>query len=205
LKMDFSEKLQQLRTKNNLTQEQLAEKVCVSRVAVSKWESGRGYPNLDSLKLLAKVFNISIDELLSSEELMDIARDQVENKSSIVRTMIFGITDFMVSLLFVIPIFANRFDDKVVNVSVLNLTEGAVYNRVIFLILIVLTAVFGVVELALQNIQSKTKQKIELILSGLFSSLGIVFSALANQPYASVFFFGLFIIKILITLKTEKL
>jgi len=200
--MDFSEKLQQLRTKNNLTQEQLAEKVCVSRVAVSKWESGRGYPNLDSLKLLAKVFNISIDELLSSEELIDIAQDQVKNKSSIVRTMIFGITDFMASLLFVIPIFANRFEDKVVNVSVLNLTEGAVYNRVIFLILIVLTAVFGVIELALQNIQSKTKQKIELILSGMFSSLGIVFSALANQPYSCVFFFGLFIIKVLITIVT---
>ncbi len=200
--MDFNKKLQQLRTKNNLTQEQLAEKVCVSRVAVSKWESGRGYPNLDSLKLLAKVFNITIDELLSSEELIDIAQVQVKNKSSVMRTMIFGITDFMVSLLFVIPVFANRFEDKVVNVSILHLTEGAFFNRIFFLILIVVTSVFGVVELALQNIQSKTKQKIELIFSGLFSSLGIVFSALANQPYTSVFFFSLFIIKVLITIKS---
>ena len=60
--MDFNQKLQQLRTQKGLTQEQLAEKVCVSRVAVSKWESGRGYPNLDSLKKLSEIFNISVDE-----------------------------------------------------------------------------------------------------------------------------------------------
>ncbi len=42
--MEFNEKLQQLRKKNNLTQEQLAEQLFVSRTAVSKWESGKGYP-----------------------------------------------------------------------------------------------------------------------------------------------------------------
>ena len=86
--MDFNEKLQQLRTKNGLTQEQLAEKVFVSRVAVAKWESGRGYPNLDSLKMLAKVFNVSIDDLLSSEEIINIAEVQSKNKGKILRTLL---------------------------------------------------------------------------------------------------------------------
>lgn len=202
--MDFGDKLQQLRTKNNLTQEQLAEKVYVSRVAVSKWESGRGYPNLDSIKMLAKVFNITIDELLSSEELIDIAEVQVKNKSRIVRTMIFGIADFMTSLLFLIPIFANRFDNKIENVTILHLTRDFAFIRNFFLVLIISTTVFGVIELVLQNFQSKHKQKAELILSGFFSSLGIVFSVLTNQPYPSIFFFALFILKVLVTIKTEK-
>ena len=67
--MEFNEKLQLLRKQQEMTQEQLAEKLFVSRTAVSKWESGKGYPNIDSLRNLAEVFSVSIDELLSGEEL----------------------------------------------------------------------------------------------------------------------------------------
>ena len=52
--MDFNEKLQELRKAKSLTQEELAEAVFVSRTAVSKWESGRGYPSIDSLKELSR-------------------------------------------------------------------------------------------------------------------------------------------------------
>ena len=52
--MEFNEKLQKLRKEQNLTQEELAEKLFVSRTAISKWESGRGYPGIDSLKVIAK-------------------------------------------------------------------------------------------------------------------------------------------------------
>ena len=48
--MEFNEKLQELRKGKGLTQEELAQEIFVSRTAVSKWESGRGYPNIDSLK-----------------------------------------------------------------------------------------------------------------------------------------------------------
>ena len=48
--MELNEKLQELRKQKGLTQENLAEVLCVSRTAISKWESGRGYPNIDSLK-----------------------------------------------------------------------------------------------------------------------------------------------------------
>ena len=51
--MEFNEKLQLLRKQNNMTQEQLAEKLYVSRTAVSKWESGKGYPNIESLKCIS--------------------------------------------------------------------------------------------------------------------------------------------------------
>lgn len=61
--MEFNEKIQALRKSKNLTQEQLAGLLFVSRAAISKWESGRGYPSIESLKMLAKVFSVSVDEL----------------------------------------------------------------------------------------------------------------------------------------------
>ena len=125
--MDFNEKLQQLRTKSGLTQEQLAEKVFVSRVAVAKWESGRGYPNLDSLKRIAKVFNVSIDDLLSSEELIDIAEVQTNNKGKILRTLVLGITDVMAALLFVIPMFANRFEKQIEYLQHCRISQTSAY------------------------------------------------------------------------------
>ena len=55
--MEFNEKLQKLRTSEHLTQEELAEKLYVSRTAISKWESGRGYPSIESLKAIAAESN----------------------------------------------------------------------------------------------------------------------------------------------------
>ena len=66
--MEFNEKLQELRKSRGLTQEELAEKLYVSRTAVSKWESGRGYPNIDSLKAISDFFSVTVDELLSPTE-----------------------------------------------------------------------------------------------------------------------------------------
>ena len=71
--MEFSEKLQLLRKQRGWTQEQLAEHIYVSRTAVSKWESGKGYPSIDSLKALAQVYEVTIDGLLSGEKLMAVA------------------------------------------------------------------------------------------------------------------------------------
>lgn len=58
--MEFNEKLQQLRKKKGLTQEQLAEELFVSRTAISKWESGKGYPNIESLKKISKTFRFPL-------------------------------------------------------------------------------------------------------------------------------------------------
>ena len=70
--MTFGEKLKKLRTDNNLTQEQLADKIFVTRTAISKWETDKGYPSIDSLKQLSNLFQISIDDLISD--------DDIENK-----------------------------------------------------------------------------------------------------------------------------
>ena len=78
--MEFNEKLQKLRKQKGLTQDELAQALFVSRTAVSKWESGRGIPNIDSLKAISNFFGVTIDELLSGGELLIIAEEDAKQK-----------------------------------------------------------------------------------------------------------------------------
>ena len=64
--MDTKEIILKLRTKEGLSQEELAEKVLVTRQAVSRWENGETIPNTETLKLLSKLFDVSINTLLGS-------------------------------------------------------------------------------------------------------------------------------------------
>ena len=91
--MEFNEKLQQLRKQNNMTQEQLAEKLYVSRAAVSKWESGKGYPNIESLKAISKLFSVSIDDLLSGNELLTLAETENRTNINTIYGLMFGILE----------------------------------------------------------------------------------------------------------------
>ncbi len=62
----FKDNIKSLREMHHLTQEEFAEKIAVSRTAVSKWETGKSYPSLDSLKMISDLFAVSIDELISN-------------------------------------------------------------------------------------------------------------------------------------------
>ena len=66
--MKFCDKLQKIRKENNVTQEQLADKLNVSRQAVSKWESGTAYPDTEKLIQISKIFNVSLDELINDKK-----------------------------------------------------------------------------------------------------------------------------------------
>ncbi len=66
--MEAKDIIYQLRTKNGLSQDELAEKVYVTRQAVSRWENGDTVPNTEALKLLSKLFNVSINTLLGSPQ-----------------------------------------------------------------------------------------------------------------------------------------
>ena len=67
--MTFGEKLKQLRKDNNLTQDDLAQKIYVTRTAVSKWETDNALPAIDSLKLISELFHVSIDDLISDGDI----------------------------------------------------------------------------------------------------------------------------------------
>ena len=64
--METKDVLKKIREDNNLTQDQLADKAMVTRQAVSRWETGETQPNIDTLKILSKLFNLSINTLLGS-------------------------------------------------------------------------------------------------------------------------------------------
>lgn len=71
--MNFSEKLLTLRKANNLTQEQLAEKLDVSRQSISKWESGQVTPELEKIVVMSAIFDVTTDYLLKSSEIDDLS------------------------------------------------------------------------------------------------------------------------------------
>ena len=70
-----------LRRRQNLTQSQLAERLKVSDKTVSKWENGRGYPSIDSLKAISRCFSVSLDDLLSGEAILTIAETDGKQKA----------------------------------------------------------------------------------------------------------------------------
>mgnify|MGYP002512675738 CR=1 FL=1 len=103
--MEFNVKLQELRKSKGLTQEELAQKLFVSRTAISKWESGRGYPSIDSLKEIAKFFSISIDELLSTNEVLTLAEEDSKEKERRSRDLVYALLDLSALLLLFLTFF----------------------------------------------------------------------------------------------------
>lgn len=65
--MEFGSKIMELRKKNNLSQEELAEKIGVARQTISKWELGETSPDIKQAKALSKLFNVSLDELVNND------------------------------------------------------------------------------------------------------------------------------------------
>ena len=141
--MEFNEKLQELRKQRKITQQQLADAIYVSRTAISKWESGRGFPNIDSLKSIAAYFNVTVDELLSTEEAIKIADESQKQTVNNYRTLVFGFLDLGAALLLFLPLFAIRDGDIVVGGSLFFLSGMTEYIRLAFFSLIVTTVLFG--------------------------------------------------------------
>lgn len=192
--MEFNEKLQELRKQKGLTQEDLASALYVSRTAVSKWESGRGYPSIDTLKEIATFFNLTIDELLSGGELLSIAENDNKQKQSRFRDVVFGLLDVSVVLFFFIPLFAER-GEAIKAVDLLALTVSP-YLKTAYFVLIIAVVLLGVLTLALQAFENKFKVKniVSLILTAVLLLLFI----LNLQPYAATLVFAFLLIKALI-------
>ena len=77
--MDLGKKITAMRNEKNLSQEQLAEKLNVTRQTISNWENGKFYPDIDSLVNLSKFFNVSLDDLLSyDDKVLDYLKDSTD-------------------------------------------------------------------------------------------------------------------------------
>ncbi|MBQ2546214.1 MAG: helix-turn-helix transcriptional regulator, partial [Clostridia bacterium] len=101
--MEFNKKLQELRKNSGLTQEELAEQLFVSRTAISKWESGRGYPSIDSLKEIARFFSVTVDELICTEEILSAAEEEKQAFAGRTVSFISNTLDLLTALLLFLP------------------------------------------------------------------------------------------------------
>ena len=197
--MEFHEKLQELRKQKNLTQEELSEILFVSRTAISKWESGRGYPSIDSLKAIAEFFGVTIDELLSNRELICIAEKDSHQKTQHMRDLVFGLIDCSVVMLFFIPLFGQQGGEIIRQVSLLSLQETPLFIKVAYFAIILLTVACAT--LALQNYSSIIWIKTKTILSMILTIISVVIFIASLEPYVAFFTFVLLIIKGALLLK----
>ena len=201
--MEFNEKLQALRKQKGLTQEELAEALWVSRAAVSKWESGRGYPSIDSLKQIAKFYRVTVDELLSGDEILTLAEAEQKQRERRVQDLIFGLLDVSVALFLFLPLFGQHSGGAVQEVSLLSLTQIAPYMKAAYLSSVIGIVVCGILTLALQNFSDSRWQRWKQTLSLGLNGLGTFLFILSPQPYAAAFLLVYLIIKALILIKTR--
>ncbi|MDD2955323.1 MAG: helix-turn-helix transcriptional regulator [Oscillospiraceae bacterium] len=201
--MEFHEKLQELRKQKNLTQEQLAERLYVSRTAVSKWESGRGYPSIDSLKEISKFFSISLDRLLSGEELLTAAQEESRKKIHSFRDLVFGLLDCSLLMFLLLPFFGQRVGGVIQEVSLLALTQVPGYIKIPYLAVVIGLILCGLLTLALQNCQAAFWNRCKGKLSLGLSAVAALFFMISQQPYAAMFTFLFLVVKALMLIKWE--
>ena len=199
--MDFNEKLQELRKQKGLTQEELAERLFVSRTAVSKWESGRGYPNIDSLKAIAGFFSVTVDQLLSSEELLTAAEDSQKQTVGRLRDLWFGLTDLCMALLLFLPLFATEIDGGVQTASLLTMTGAEVYLTAAYYAVVAGAILTGIVTLALQGLAATAWVKIKTVLSLSIGVVAVLLFIITRQPYAATLAFCLLAVKAVTVMK----
>ena len=199
--MEFNEKLQELRKQKGLTQEELAERLFVSRTAVSKWESGRGYPNIDSLKAIAGFFSVTVDQLLSSEELLTAAEDSQKQTVGRLRDLWFGLTDLCMALLLFLPLFATETDGGVQTASLLTMTGAEVYLTAAYYAVVAGAILTGILTLALQGLAATAWVKIKTVLSLSIGVVAVLLFIISRQPYAATLAFCLLAVKTVTVMK----
>ena len=203
IQMEFNEKLQELRKQKGLTQEELAELLYVSRAAISKWESGRGFPNIESLKAISKVFSVSLDELLSGEEILAIAEKDHTEKERTIRDLVFGLLDCGMALLLFLPFFGQKAEGIIREVSLPALSEVQTYLKTAYIAFVGIMIVVGIITLALQNSRQRLWIQSKSVLSLTLSAVGVCLFIVSQQPYAAIFVFAFLIIKALMLIKRQ--
>jgi transcriptional regulator with XRE-family HTH domain len=199
--MELGEKLQELRKQRGLTQEELAAALFVSRTAISKWESGRGYPSIDSLRAISRFFSVSIDNLLSTDEVLAIAGEDCEQQKRRFFSLTYGLLDCGAAMLLFLPLFGQAAEGVVREVSLLALTGVSSWLKAVFIALVTATALLGVAALALQSVSHSLWTRCRTGLSLLLSSAGVLLFILTRQPYAAVLLFAFLAAKAWMLLK----
>ena len=124
-----------MRKNRGLTKEELAQVLYVSRTAISKWESGRGYLSIDSLKEISNYFGVTIDDLL------------------------FGMVDLFSFILIVLPLYPKPINGYIFSVNLFSYTETTWFNRWIYWIMFIALIGIGIVKIVLTQFKIEKGHK----------------------------------------------
>lgn len=201
--MEFSEKLQELRKSRSMTQEELAEALFVSRTAISKWESGRGYPSIDSLKEISRYFSVTIDDLICSDEMITVAENEKKEYADKYVSLICNAMDILLVILLFIPAFGNG-ADSTVTVSLFGLTGISFWVKIVFIVIMVITIINGICGVIIANFNKPIWNRHRLITGVVMSILAVVVFITTRQPYAGTVCFAFLVIKGFLITKVKQ-
>ena len=198
--MDIGEKLKALRTERGLTQEQLAARLYVSRTAVSKWETGGGSPNLDSLQAVARLFDVSVDDLLSTDDLIVLARDERRSTARSSGMLSFGLLDVLAVVFAFIPLYG--VDDgsfvRMANLADYGASVDFGASFAVMAAAVVSLMFVGAVEILLAAAGSRRAARIVALVGFAVQALAVVLFASTMQPYATTLMFALLLAKVVV-------
>ena len=201
--MEFSEKLQELRKSRSMTQEELAEALFVSRTAISKWESGRGYPSIDSLKEISRYFSVTIDELICSDEMIALAENDKKEFVFKYVSLICNALDILLAILLFIPAFGNG-PDSSETVSLFGLTEISPWVKTVFIVIISITILNGICGVIIANLNKPVWSRHRLVMGVVLSILIVIVFIATRQPYAGIVCFAFLVIKGFLIAKVKQ-
>ena len=201
--MEFNEKLQELRKSKGLTQEELAEKLFVSRTAISKWESGRGYPSLDSLKEIARFFSVTIDDLICSDEMISVAENEKREFADKYVSLICNVMDILPVILLFIPAFGNGSGSSE-TVSLFGLSGITPWVKTVFVVIIGITILNGICGAIIANFNKPVWNKHRLVTGVILSTLSVTVFIVTRQPYAGIVCFAFLVIKGFLIAKVKQ-
>ena len=174
-----------------MTQEELAEALFVSRTAVSKWESGKGYPNINSLKDISRFFSVTIDELICSEEILSAA--EREKKAFLGKTvsLLCGAMDLLPCLLLFVPLFGGGSAPA----SLPGIVGMNPRVRLACLLVVGATILNGLCALVVSRLDRPVWNRRCLVVGLALSILGSAVFILTRQPYAGIVYLALLVVK----------
>ena len=201
-RMEFNEKLQELRKARSLTQEELAEALYVSRTAISKWESGRGYPSIDSLKEISRFFFLSIDDLICPDEMITVAENDKREFVSKYVSLICCVLDALLAILVFIPAFGNGTDSSGA-VSLFGLTGINPWVKTLFIVIISIAILNGISGVIIVAFSKPVWNRHRLVTGVVLSILAVLVFIATRQPYAGIVCFAFLVIKGFLIAKTK--
>ena len=189
---------------NEKLQEELAAALYVSRTAVSKWESGRGLPSIDSLKQISAFFDVSIDDLLSADKALSLAEQENKASQRSFCDLLLGISDLCAILLILLPLYP-RVDEKTVYaVDFLTYARTAAFSGWIFAFLFAGLILTGAVKIGSVCGKTETPQPLLTGISLCISIAAVLLLAVTRNAYATSLTFLLLVIKGTLLLKRSQ-